>query len=1104
MHRWGRLSGDRARWSRVRRAAAVAVAAAALASSSALAGIPTAHAQSSALPAEITRYAGDDRYATSLAVARALLAEHGGATEWAVMVSGRSWPDAVVAASLAGALDAPILLSPPDELLEETSDFLWAAEISKILVVGPSKAPGISNSLVAELTSSGYAVERVAGSDRSATSVAVAERLGEILRDRSGAPAGIGSMPGFGPTAIVASSEVFADALVSGPVSAYGEHPVLLTSPQRLDAGVAGYLDEAGVEHVVLMGGTAALERSVERALSDLGLEVTRLGGATRFETAVLLAELVHERYAGTGGRACFTHAEVGLARARVPFDSFSAGPLLAHRCGSLVLTDPRKPSAATQRHLAAARASIAASDAGRLDVSVFGGTAAVTDGVLREYFGHEAGPAETVSLTHACFRNGPERVPLDITAPMYRATWSPDCSRVLFLRLYNELWIADRDGSNARRLLPSGTRAFSPAWSPDGSRIAFAQADFSDGVAAKHIHLVDADGSGRRQLTSGDVNDESPSWSPDGTHLVFQRRDGVGSDFSPESFEQDQHLVVLNIENGHENSVFAGGESEFSPAWSPDGRRFAYTTWTELWVVDADGTDARILTDDGRTYRGVSWSPDSKRLATVRFRADELGGPAVVIVDVEGIGEELIPIPNLPETRYARYLPDRAPHWTPDGQRLFLHLAKEDPFTTRASSATNWIQFMSAPSNQVPERRTCKLPSRSDSYTTGFPLPSWSPSPVGTLRVAVLFVDFSDANVHYNTRDESWSSLRYIVEYFEHSSGGRLDVELLPHYQWLRAEHEVDHYVNERFYNGLLDEPISQHAVELADDDVDFSNIDIVLVVMPSTYFGDGGNEGGTAVADGNSMRLIRLNHRREGSGTHADGTPRTPSVNPWGRTAVHEMLHSLGLRDLYWEHTLGFRLWPIGDPLAPPPLPEGDYWALMEFGMMQLNGYDQVTGPNLKDRRLEMLTWSRWQLGWIDDSQVECVSADSTTVWLRAAAEARGETVMAAIQVSSNSAIVIESRRLIGYDEPTQFRRQSVASGDVDPQYLAEGVLVYTVNSLRGEHPVSLVQDNGRAYLSDFPLLDVGESVTVAGYTITVVEDTGSEHLVSIRKND
>ncbi|MCY3608368.1 MAG: cell wall-binding repeat-containing protein [Acidimicrobiaceae bacterium] len=85
----------------------------------------------------VTRYGGADRYETSLQVAEAVAADADGSLEWVVLVSGRRWTDAVVAAPVAGALGAPVLMTPPGELRADALAFLQRAGVSKALVVGP-------------------------------------------------------------------------------------------------------------------------------------------------------------------------------------------------------------------------------------------------------------------------------------------------------------------------------------------------------------------------------------------------------------------------------------------------------------------------------------------------------------------------------------------------------------------------------------------------------------------------------------------------------------------------------------------------------------------------------------------------------------------------------------------------------------------------------------------------------------------------------------------------------------------------------------------------------------------------------------------------------
>ena len=308
---------------------------------------------------DVTRLAGFDRYATSLAVAERFEQEAGGSIDAAVVVSGMSWHDAVIAAGLAGSLDAPVLLTLKNEVPTATADFLSEAGVSRVVVVGSPSA--VSDQVLASLASLGN-VERVSGPDPSAASVALAQRMGSP-----------GVMPGHGRTVVVAGSQVFADAMVAGPFSARGGHPVLLTAPDVLDEGVKSYVTSSDVEHVIIMGGTAAVSNSVHDALEALGVAVTRLGGSTRLHTAQLVAEFLEGKYSDAAGARCFDRSTVGLATARVPFDAFSAGPLLGEVCAPLLLTDPKKMDPGIERWI----------NEGTDKMFVFGGEAAVSPRAL-------------------------------------------------------------------------------------------------------------------------------------------------------------------------------------------------------------------------------------------------------------------------------------------------------------------------------------------------------------------------------------------------------------------------------------------------------------------------------------------------------------------------------------------------------------------------------------------------------------------------------------------------------------------------------------------------------------------------------------------------
>ena len=181
---------------------------------------------------EVTRYGGADRYETSLLVAEEIARLEGGRLEWVVMVPGNSWTDAVVAAPLAGKLGAPVLVTPSGELRADAARFLDRVEVTNAVLIGAdSDTSGIGPGVVAGLEGLGIVVERVTGADQYETSVAVARRMG--------APSYLEwSHRGV----ILASGEVFADALVAGVIAARSPLPILLTPPDRrhIDPPLAG------------------------------------------------------------------------------------------------------------------------------------------------------------------------------------------------------------------------------------------------------------------------------------------------------------------------------------------------------------------------------------------------------------------------------------------------------------------------------------------------------------------------------------------------------------------------------------------------------------------------------------------------------------------------------------------------------------------------------------------------------------------------------------------------------------------------------------------------------------------------------------------------
>jgi Tol biopolymer transport system component len=144
------------------------------------------------------------------------------------------------------------------------------------------------------------------------------------------------------------------------------------------------------------------------------------------------------------------------------------------------------------------------------------------------------------------------------------------------------------------------------PAWSPDGSMIAFAEgagANFGSHTNPARIAVIHPDGTGFRYLTSDKENAGYPSWSPDSRQIVYRV---VGS---------EQGLRIVNLDDGRV-TVLTDQDDDF-PGWSPRGNVIAFTSFRsggfEIYTIHPDGTDViRLTHDEGNDAHG-SWSPDGE-----------------------------------------------------------------------------------------------------------------------------------------------------------------------------------------------------------------------------------------------------------------------------------------------------------------------------------------------------------------------------------------------------------------------------------------------------------------------------------------------------------
>ena len=277
----------------------------------AVTGDVTLHAHWAKEPAALRRLSGATRYDTMERIVGAGGWRSGGTV---IVASGGNYPDALAASGLAGVLDAPIVLTDGNTLSVQASARLTSLAPSRIIVAGGRAA--VSDGVVAALRGICPDVERVAGETRVDTSL-------ELYRKGSG----------WGSTAILATSGNFADALSVSSYAYAAKTPVFLVDPgtgltraQKAALGTFG--------QVLVVGGENAVPSRHVAGLPG----VTRLSGATRYETSERIAEW-------TTGHGLGMDGVVYATGANFP-DALAAGPL-AGRAGAvtLLVADAHSPA---------------------------------------------------------------------------------------------------------------------------------------------------------------------------------------------------------------------------------------------------------------------------------------------------------------------------------------------------------------------------------------------------------------------------------------------------------------------------------------------------------------------------------------------------------------------------------------------------------------------------------------------------------------------------------------------------------------------------------------------------------------------------------------
>lgn len=236
---------------------------------------------------------------------------------------------------------------------------------------------------------------------------------------------------------------------------------------------------------------------------------------------------------------------------------------------------------------------------------------------------------------------------------------WSPDGTRIAFVR-DSSIWSMNAAGGDVVQLT-TDSRDSDPKWSPDGTRIAFLR---RPAVGAPTIWVVDPAGRDPSQLTTTDGLLGDP-WSPDGKKLTFSAESGASSD-----------IFTIDRDGSAQTNLTNSAADDIAPIWSPNGQQILFASGAQsnydVRVLYVDGRPPRNLTNLVESVQESVFTPNGSKIIFV-VEAD--GGSESHLYSMDGDGSDQQQI-----TFAAAHVED--PTVSPDGTRVAW--SQSDPKTVR------------------------------------------------------------------------------------------------------------------------------------------------------------------------------------------------------------------------------------------------------------------------------------------------------------------------------------------------------------------------------------------------------------------------------------
>ena len=293
-------------------------------------------------PTTPDRVHGKDRVETAIEISKKYFRQ----ANTVIVVDRKDFPDAMTASVLSKLLKAPILLTDTNKLDPRVAAEIQRLGAKDVIVVGGNKS--VSEAVKKELAKFDKdTVERIYGRDRYETSAQVARRV-----------VGITGKLGHG---VVASGEVFADALTVSPYASRQGYPILLVRANNLPKSVKDAITELAINKVTITGGYTTVNKSLEASLPTVA---ERLSGRTRYETAIDIATKK------------FNTNKIFLANGEHWMDALVIGPVGGILDMPILLTQANSAPQSLKDYIAKERIQ---------KITAIGGTSMVSDRVLNE-----------------------------------------------------------------------------------------------------------------------------------------------------------------------------------------------------------------------------------------------------------------------------------------------------------------------------------------------------------------------------------------------------------------------------------------------------------------------------------------------------------------------------------------------------------------------------------------------------------------------------------------------------------------------------------------------------------------------------------------------